>query len=1070
MDNINTKISDYFNQLARDYNPKQDNEHTHRTKLENLLNDVCVLADNNINVRQEIKDESAQSRATPDFTFLDKTSYGLVGLLENKKIGADIDNIHKSEQIIKYRKRHENIIITNYHQWLRLKDGHITHDVSLLTPQEIIAGKQPTTDKVAELQTLLTAFFSTKPLGIGTTKTLAAQLAIRCYDLREFLDKILTTQKKSNEDTPLVNLFDAFQGYVDSNLTEEDFADAFAQTLVYSMLLAKLNHPNTNISLYTIQEFIPPNFNLIRHLAKFLTELNDDIYQRINHRIEEILGIINHADIGEITKELSGVKKLKVDDTFDPRIATDPFIYFYEHFLQEYDSQKRKDRGVYYTPPSVVNFIIRGINHLLKTELNIPEGLASAEQVQILDFATGTGTFLHETILQIFDEPAIKNNSNMQHALVNDHILENFYGFEYLMAPYAIAHLKLSQLLSDKGFNLTETNQNLKIYLTNTLDIPTDDTRAKNFPFTQTLKQESENAHEIKMKPVRVIMGNPPYSGVSQNKGEIDRITKQAYAPSGEKKMNWDDYVKFIRFAHQKMQDIDKGVIGIITNNNFLNAITLRKMRNRLMRDFNKIYILNLHGNSNIGELAQDGKPDKNVFDIRVGVCITFLIKTELKPKKCDVYYASIKSSHQKNKWQQILSGDFNIFKKLDVETFNKNFNQTKWKNRFEENLSLFVPMADDIGKKITQYGNFWGVTDIFREHGSGVKTERDSITIHHNQKDIETVINDFLYYSEAELHDKYQKNFNKTDSRDWSIKRAKADIVKHSGQNLYRDILYRPFDVRKTYYTKTSKGFIGTPGAKIISHMQAGENYGLMTMRQYAYNVPDYCYTFVSSQMVECRIFVSNRGIVSFFPLYLYPKELKEGEMQYKDSIKEKTENFKPEFRQWVNEKYSKTYTPEQILSYIYAMLHSPNFRETYKELLKIDFPRIPFCDDKKQFESLAKLGWQLIQAHLMNQIPATKNHTSLQGNGSNKVEQTPVLTDKNHLYINKSQYFDNMPRDVWEFKIGGYQVLDKYLKERKKENRELTLAELQHIPKITAILQFTITQMKKIDKILTL
>ena len=274
-------------------------------------------------------------------------------------------------------------------------------------------------------------------------------------------------------------------------------------------------------------------------------------------------------------------------------------------------------------------------------------------------------------------------------------------------------------------------------------------------------------------------MGNPPYAGASQNTGDIDGLTKKAYAPTGETKLNWDDYVKFIRFAHhKKMESVDKGVIGIITSNTFLNAVTLRKMRNRLMQDFNAIYILNLHGNSLIGETTPDGKPDKNVFDIRVGVAITFLVKTGEQSKNCNVSYASIQSSTKRDKWKRIRQSDMTIFKPLDVAGFNQTFAQTRWSKHFVEHLSLFVPMEDEGRQLIPKYGDCWGVTDIFQQYGSGVKTERDHICIHQKQEDIEAVIHDFLTLSENELDEKYQKPYNKSDSRDWSIGKAKADII----------------------------------------------------------------------------------------------------------------------------------------------------------------------------------------------------------------------------------------------------------------------------------------------------
>jgi len=1051
MQNYEIAVQDYFQSLWG-YNARTDNEHTYRTNLENFLRSVCKEFQDNIEPRHEVKDGQPKL-GVPDFSFIDRKKLGTVGLLENKAVGANIEALVKSQQVKKYRKRSENIILTNYHDWLLVKDGAMTHRATLGTVNDLKQKAQPATKGVADLRTLLGAFLSQEPVGISRKKELAEQLALRCHDLRDFLVAEMARQAKTDDKGPLWDMYGAFQKYVDSELTSEDFASAFSQTLGYSLFIAKLNvqPAETIINLYNVQKFIPQNFGLIKSLANFLKELEEDNYREIRYRVEEILGMMNHLNLLEIIKDLSFSNERHLSDEEARLFERDPYIYFYEHFLHEYDAKLKESRGVYYTPPPVVNFIIRGVNHILKHDFEIADGLADAQQVQLLDFATGTGTFLLEAMMQMFEDPSIANSKPMQGLLVKEHILKNLYGFEYLIAPYTVAHLKLSQFLKDKGFKIDAP---LQVYLTNTLDIQSPQ---GDFPFMQKLKAESDAAHKVKAMPIRIIVGNPPYNVKSKNSGLIDDRVKEAYAPKDEKKMNWDDYVKFIRFAHHKMETIDRGVIGIITNNSYLNAVTLRQMRNRLMQDFSAIYILNLHGNSLIGEKALDGRQDSNVFDIRVGTCIAFFVKTELKPKECKVYYAAIQSSKRLEKYKQLADGDMSIFQSLDVAAFNKGFSATRWAKRFAEPLSFFVPSSDGFVERLEAYGDFWGITDIFGEGGSGIKTERDSITIHQTKEELDAVLKDFLSLSEKELMQKYETD----NSRDWTVAKAKADLEVHQHHDCYADLLYRPFDIRKTFYTGTSRGFIGTPGAKIGHQMVRGENFSIFTVRQVAEE--QFNHIGITNLLSECRTTLSARGMSYVFPLFIFPDA-----DNYKDmfGIKEKQENFKPVFRQWLDQKYARTFTPEQVFGYMYAVLHSPTFRRRYQEFLKIDFPRIPFVDDATQFEQLSALGWELVQAHIMKHIPDGANVIFL-GDGDNKVAKVEYSPESRRLYINKEQYFDNVSPEAWEFVIGGYQVLDKYLKERKKADRTLGLTELKHIPKVVRILCFTHDQMQKIDKV---
>lgn len=1053
-------VQQYWAKL-RDYDPHVDNEHTYRTDLENLLRVVCADIAKDVDPRHEIK---AQQRdlGGPDFSFVNKKSLGTIGLLENKPIGFNLDSLINSAQVRKYRKRSENIILTNYLDWLRLKDGEVTHRVSLGTIEAVKRKTPPDGQAVNDLHNLFTAFLSLPPRGIGRKKELAEQLAIRCHDLREFLVQEMDRQEKTKEQSALHDMHRAFQQYVDSHLTSTDFANAFAQTLGYSLFLAKLNvqPEGAIIDLDNVQKFIPKHFSLIKTLANFLKELKEDNYLPIRHRVEEILGMMNHLHLHDITHDLSFNRQLPLDDDEGRLFERDPYVYFYEDFLKVYDPEERMIRGNYYTPPPVVNFIVRGINQILKKNFSIADGLADSKQVQLLDFATGTGTFLLEAMQQMFEEPGIANSKTLQKSLVKDHVLENFYGFEYLIAPYTVAHLKLSQFLKDKGCEITEP---LKIFLTNTLEIKAPQ---ENIPFMQKLREESASAYEVKKTDILVITGNPPYNVKSSNPWPVDienpdnkkifgkKLQINPYKPEGETKLNWDDYVKFIRFAHHKMEVVARGVIGIITNNSFLNAITLRQMRNRLMKDFNAIYILNLHGNSLIGELAPDGKQDASVFDIRVGTCITFLVKTEKKPQHCQVYYAAIKSSRQLDKYRQLVASGMGMFKPLDVAAFNQEFAKTRWSKRFTEPLSFFVPNDDDFAERLETYGDFWGVTDIFETYGSGVKTDRDDLVINYDAKELAANMRKaFTGHYDENFKTKYAiKNSSSYDFVD-RLERQKYD------EAAIRTVLYHPFDPRFIYY---KVGFTSRPAWEVMQHIFSHDNVGLIVKRQLPDSAKATYVMVADTGIVDGLLGIDNKGRDSCFPLYLYPSADQHGDIINGNG---KHENFRPVFRQWVDKKYGRTYKPEQILGYIYAVLHSPVFRQRYQELLKIDFPRIPFVDGKKQFEQLSALGWELIEAHLLKKIPGGVS-VGFPVIGSDKVEKIIYQEATRRLHINDKQYFDHVPSEAWNFVIGGYHVLDKYLKERKKAGRALGLAEFQHIPKIVRILRFTHAQMQKIDQ----
>ncbi len=614
----------YFDQI-KNLDVKDATEHTLRPALDHLLNSFAK--EKKIKVIHEPK-RDLTGKGAPDFKF--KINECILGYLENKKTDENLDQILKSEQIARYKQLSGNLLLTNYLEWLWLKDGVIARRETLCYPSDVGYYKaRLDPDKAAKVEALIIAFLSTPPKGLGRAKDLALALALRCHILRDFLTEELLRQEREHQEGKLFGLFGVFKRDVFHELDIPGFANAFAQMLGYGLFLARLNRGNGSpISLNNAKQYIPTNFELIRELVDFLDELDQDEYRLIRWVIEEILSIMNTLDLAALQEDLAFSKRQGrlFPQSEEERLlfAKDPYVYFYEGFLKAYDKDMRKSRGIYYTPPPVVNFIVRAINAILQSTFGIKDGLADRKRVTVLDFATGTGTFLLEVIQQILE--AVPDGLRDQ--LISEHVLKNLYGFEYLIAPYTIAHLKLSQYLHDKGF-IMKPKERLQIYLTNTLE-PIEPQQNWLLP---ALSKEVEKAQGVKNKPILVITGNPPYYGISKNKGKwiSNLISVYKYVDGkhfGEKK-HWlnNDYVKFIRFAQWKMDQVDEGIVGIITDNSFLDNLTFRGMRQSLMRTFNQLYILNLHGNTRKKDKTPDGNKDENVFDIEQGVCISFFLR-----------------------------------------------------------------------------------------------------------------------------------------------------------------------------------------------------------------------------------------------------------------------------------------------------------------------------------------------------------------------------------------------------------------------------------------------------------
>jgi len=1062
----------YIHSLQK-FDVNEVTEYTYRKELQDLLESIAEMCKAKVTIQHEPKRQ--QGFGAPDFKIKTKGE-AILGYVENKKFSDDLSKIVQTEQLKKYRSLSDNIILTNYIEWYWIKGGEVIDQAKLCDLSDLENPLTAVLDpaKAEAVKAMITNFYSQAPVGIGKPKQLAEALAIRARYLRDFLHVELERQEKEHQEGRLYGLYDTFKTNVFHELDKKEFADAFSQTLVYGLFLSKLNAGTKTIDLYNAKQHILPAFGLISELVDFLDVLHNEHYKDARWIVEEILSVMNTLNLVSIARNLS-YEKFKTTNLFDEENISykDPYIYFYEHFLAAYDKSLRKAKGVYYTPPQVVNFIICSINDILKETFRIENGYADKDRVTVLDFATGTGSFLLEILEIIFDE--LPNGSGKKNLLISDHILKNLYGFEYMIAPYAVANLKLSQFLKEQGYNL-EDDDRFQIYLTNTLE-PVDP--QIKMPLLPTLTKEAKAAQKVKDNPILIITGNPPYAGHSRNPSEkkITVSTKEGEKvnrkiktwigkriddyrlvdgqPLGEQNPKWlqDDYVKFIRFAQWKMDQVQEGIVGIITNHRFTSNPTFRGMRQSLMNSFNQIHILDLHGSNKPKEYAPDGGPDENVFDvIQQGVAISFFIKKpglEQKIVHADLFGKRIE------KYDYFLSQSINSISWNPIEP--------------KPPFYLFEEVDDTLGKK---YNQFVSVNEIFKVYGNGIVSKRDKFIIDDNVNDLRSRLRIFQDKSKSDSVISELFRLPIKDKDKWVLEDARKHLRETGIQNdLFQEIYYRPFDHKIIY----SDDILVARLVKSVADNFRYENVALVTGRA-GQNVSgnEWNLVFCSHKMTDLNLFY--RGGAKTYPLFLYsqPKEQdNNGQLEaFKtDQQRSKTTNFQQSFIDKISVKYGSC-NAEAVFGYIYAILHSHSYRKKYESFLKIDFPKIPFTEDRKTFIVLSKLGWEIIDAHLLKNTPAKSNfpYGDFKGLGDNTVERRNFI-ESNHetgmgkLYINKTQYFDNVPSSVYDFYIGGYKVLDKYLKDRK--DRKLDLSEVENIEKLIRVLRFTEDKMKEIDEL---
>lgn len=996
-------IAEYIKQINEQFGTGIAHEHSYRPMLQQLLGEMLPTF--------VVTNEPARIECgAPDFIISSSKTNTPVFYVEAKDIDdRDLDGRKENkEQFTRYKKSLDHIIFTDYLDFHLYENGEWVKNVRLAEVQgdNIVLCKENLEDFIA----LVNHIASTKPSKITSAKRLAIQMAAKARILASTINNAFCLaeedSKSAEKNKQLQGQLDAFRKVLINDLTPQGFADIYAQTVAYGMFAARL-HDNTpdNFSRQEAANLIPKTNPFLRNIFQQIAGY--DLDERIAWIVDDLINVFLATDVQKVMKNYS-----------QKGIHRDPMIHFYEDFLKAYNPSLRKLKGVWYTPQPVVQFIVRAVDEILQRDFELSEGLADyskfvhevvneqyekgekkfkgksssptikqeMHRVQILDPATGTGTFLAEVVNQIFDK--FNGMRGMWQGYVNDHLLPRLHGFELLMASYAVAHLKLDMLLQQTGFNHAENSRRLKIYLTNSLEEVHPDTGTL---WAQWLSDEASAANRIKRDcPVMVMIGNPPYSGESQNKGEWIMRLLEDYKkePGGKMRLNernpkWinDDYVKFIRLAQNYVERNKCGIIGFINPHGFLDNPTFRGMRWNLLSTFDKIYTINLHGNYKKKEVCPNGSPDENVFDIQQGVSINLFIKTgEKKASELGkVYYYDLYGKREE---------------KYDFLT-NTPFSEVKYQE-LQPVAPMYFFVPKDFGL-MDEYEKGVSISSLFSLGSMGITTGHDKEMV--------------------------------------SLQSFKSDYnFQYS---------YRPFDIRWINYDVKQ-----ITRANVMNNLKK-PNIALCLIK--VNSSSDGLFKVLMSAGLTDKTILSSKDNANVFPLYLYTKDFGE---------EKKNPNLKKEEWQKFNDAVGKETTPEEILAYIYAVLHSLSYRERYKEFLKVDFPRIPLPKTAKEFNRLTAIGQQLIDLHLMNNTQSWKCTTTFPEVGSQQVDFQEWKDGQ--VWINDKQYFGNVSESVWEFYIGGYQPAQKWLKDRK--GRTLSFDEIKHYLHIIHALKETARLMKEI------
>ncbi|MCI0553674.1 MAG: N-6 DNA methylase, partial [Anaerolineae bacterium] len=936
----------YIAKIEKDLRGGKATEHTYRSSLEELMESLgrSISASN---------DPKHIACGAPDF-IVEKGKVPL-GYVETKDVGESLDKIEKTDQMKRYLKALNNLILTDYLEFRWYVNGERKR---VVRAAEVGKNKglllQENAD--ANIMQLFSDFYATETPTVATPKELASRLASVTHFIR---DQIIAALESNDErlQKALEERFNTFHELLLPALKPNEFADLYAQAMTYGLFAAKLSAPeDEKFTLRTAYQFLFGN-KFLRRLFADVSEELDEI-EIIRPYLLDIVSLLNRADFHSILTD------------FGRRTRTeDPVVHFYETFLAKYDPKLRESRGVFYTPEPAVQFIVNAVDYLLKTRFNRPWGLADSS-VKVLDPATGTGTFLFYVILKIYEEVVTRRKQAGQWKQKSKELLSRVFGFELLIAPYVVSHLKLALLLKELGAPLEGRDERLQVYLTNTLEEGV--TRAEQLAgLGHYIAEEASDAAFVKKnQQIMVVLGNPPYSGHSANTSVdkegnpnfIGKLLREYYfvdgAPLGERNPKWlqDDYVKFIRFGEWRIDKTGHGILAFITNHGYLDNPTFRGMRQHLMNTFDELYVLDLHGNSKKKETTPDGGKDENVFDIQQGVAIILAVK---HAKKTSEVFAEHPRNGKEGAetlevWHASLWGRR---EEKYAALRDSNLNDIEWQElRPDKPFYLFSPQDIDLRN---EYEQGWKISEAMPVNTPGIVTARDDLTIHLTKSELLKTINEFISLPPDSARGKFNLG---ADVRDWKVAWAQEDI-RSSGvkSEKIEQILYRPFDTRVTYYTGRTRGFICMPRTETMRNMLAGENLGLLTTRT-ATQVWDTFITNIICGHKSCAAYDIN----FLFPLYLFTTPEETAGTLFAQSEVTRTPNLAPAFLSAFSEKLGlqfildgsgdlkKTFGPEDVFYYAYAVFHSPTYRTRYAEFLKIDFPRLPLTSNRELFAQL--------------------------------------------------------------------------------------------------------------------
>ena len=1062
-----SSIRTYRNDVSKERDSEQAREHAYRPALKTLLEELGgngVLA---------VNDPKHANASAPDFIVQRR---GVpIGHVECKDIGDNLNNTEQTEQLRRYRDALPNLILTDYLEFRWYVEGEL-RQTARIGSIDAKGNISRDAEEAKEVTTLIESFFTATVATVNNPKDLAQRMAASARLLR---DGIANALAKEDENGTFHAHLSAYRNLLIESLTPSDFADMQAQTFAYGLFAARCRHNRTDNSPFTRQAAV------FTETTPFLRDVlvaiaGPAIDPGIAWIVDDLAVLLDRANMDAILADFGSQNS-----------GQDPVVHFYEDFLHAYDPTLREMRGVYYTPAPVVSYIVRSVDTLLRNTFNLVNGLADSQtsvierpdgsdlethKVLILDPAAGTGTFLREVVSHV-RSTITKQMAGAWPDYVRNHLLPRLFGFELLMAPYAICHLKLNMEITDAGTHTAlPDGQRLNVFLTNTLEGPHVPTAGQPPLMLNAIAQESASADEVKRdQPVMVILGNPPYSGHSANKGKwIKGLLrgKDGTAPTGnyfqvdgakleERNPKWlnDDYVKFIRYAQRRIERTGEGVLGFVTNHSYLDNPTFRGMRQSLLETFDEIYLLDLHGNTKKKESSPDGGKDENVFDIQQGVAIGLFVKHKQSSKtQAQVYHADLYGEREPafgtGKYAWLAANDVNTTTWAELEPKSPYY--------------MFIPRDATLAQ---EYETGWSIPRIFPLNSAGIVTARDSLTINWSPTGMMDVVKDFAALSAEQARSKYQLS---KDAQDWKVALAQQDL-QQSGldQQLITPVLYRPFDIRYTYYSGKSRGFICRPRRDVMRHMMDGNNIGLVTCRQQTQAGTEWSLCGVSRNIIESSV-VSNktREINYLFPLYNRPME---GQARLSQTPEP---NLSREFVEAISSALDlnftpdgpgdlvKTIGPQDVFAYIYATLHSPEFRRRYADFLKSDFARVPLTTKIDLFVELVALGQRLTSLHLLEHQPA--DTPSYPATGANKVEQvnyTPPDGDvPGRVQINKSQYFEGVSPAAWNCAIGSYKPAEKWLKDRK--GRTLSYDDIKHYGLICTTLSEILTVMAKIDQ----